>query len=205
MLAALFQGFVLGLSMILPIGAQNSLVLNQGILRSHHLTVASVCALCDALLISAGLFGAGTLINRSPLALSVITCLGVAFLLFYGAQSLKSALAIKTNNAVQTAKKQGFWAVIATTLAVTLLNPHVYLDTVVVIGGVGSQFSHKLLYGFAIGCIGASVVWFFALAIAAAKLSPLLAKPRVKQAIDFLIFVMMWMIAAKLLIFWISQ
>ena len=196
---ALLQGFGLGASMIIPIGAQNAYVLNQGIKRNHHLTTATICSILDTLFISLGIFGGGALLSSNETLLISVTVGGVLFLLFYGSLSLSSALRSAQE---QEQRKQvlarGRRAVILGALAVTVLNPHMYLDTVVILGSIGGQFEGSDRIAFAIGTIMASFVWFYTLSIGAAKLGPTLSKPKVKRGIDLAVAAMMFFIAAHL-------
>ncbi|WP_027253594.1 LysE/ArgO family amino acid transporter [Photobacterium halotolerans] len=195
----LLQGFGLGASMIIPIGAQNAYVLNQGIKRNHHLTTATVCSLLDVLFISLGVFGGGALLSSNENLLLAVTLGGIAFLLFYGSLSLKSAFSQTSEEEAQRQiLARGRRAVVAGALAVTVLNPHLYLDTVVILGSIGGQFEGQDRIAFAIGTILASFVWFFTLSIAAAKMAPTLSKPKVKRGIDIAVAAMMFIIAAHL-------
>ncbi|MDB1124894.1 LysE/ArgO family amino acid transporter [Vibrio algarum] len=194
----MFQGFGLGASMIIPIGAQNAYVLNQGIKRNYHLTTATLCSLIDALLISLGVFGGGAILSQNELLLSTVTVGGIAFLTFYGYLSLKSAFSSQTEKLDVNAITKSRRSVILSVLAVSLLNPHVYLDTVVVLGSIGGQFEGNDRISFAIGTMAASFVWFYALSISAAKLATTLSKPRVKAGIDIGVALIMFLIAASL-------
>jgi L-lysine exporter family protein LysE/ArgO len=194
----LFQGFGLGASMIIPIGAQNAYILNQGIKKNHHLTAAMLCSLIDALLISLGVFGGGAILSQNELLLSTVTIGGIAFLTFYGYLSLKSAFQSQTENLDINTITKSRRSVILSVFAVSLLNPHVYLDTVVVLGSIGGQFEGSDRLSFAIGTMTASFVWFFALSIAASKLAPTLSKPKVKVSIDIGVALIMFLIAASL-------
>jgi len=195
----LLQGFGLGASMIIPIGAQNAYVLNQGIKRNHHLTTATICSLLDTLFISLGIFGGGAILSQNEVLLTGVTLGGIAFLSVYGALSLRSAFkgadASESNSEVIARGKR---TVILGALAVTVLNPHLYLDTVVILGSIGGQFEGEERISFAIGTILASFVWFYSLSMGAAKLGPTLSKPKVKQAIDIGVALMMFTIAAVL-------
>ncbi|MFW7522700.1 LysE/ArgO family amino acid transporter [Vibrio ostreicida] len=196
----LLQGFALGASMIIPIGAQNAYVLNQGIRRHYHLTTATICSVLDILFISIGVFGGGAFLAQNTTLLMATTLLGAVFLIGYGLLSLKSAfLANKQPESVSQRIKQGRYAIMLGALAVTLLNPHLYLDTLVILGAIGGQFNGQEKMDFTIGSISASFVWFFTLSMGAAKLGPTLSKPRVKQAIDLIVAVMMFAIAIMLL------
>ncbi|MDT8869468.1 LysE/ArgO family amino acid transporter [Vibrio fluvialis] len=194
----LLQGFGFGATMIIPIGAQNAYVLNQGIKRNHHLTTATICSFLDIFFISLGIFGGGAILSQSELLLTFVTVGGIAFLTFYGLQSWKSAFKAQSEENATTTTARGRRAVILGTLAVTVLNPHLYLDTVVILGSIGGQFEGNDRLSFAIGTIMASFVWFYSLSIGAAKLAPTLSKPRVKQAIDIGVALMMFGIAIAL-------
>ncbi len=194
----LLQGFGFGATMIIPIGAQNAYVLNQGIKRNHHLTTATICSFLDIFFISLGIFGGGAILSQSELLLTFVTVGGIAFLTFYGLQSWKSAFTAQSEENATTTTARGRRAVILGTLAVTVLNPHLYLDTVVILGSIGGQFEGNARLSFAIGTIMASFVWFYSLSIGAAKLAPTLSKPRVKQAIDIGVALMMFGIAIAL-------
>ncbi|MBY8233980.1 LysE/ArgO family amino acid transporter [Vibrio fluvialis] len=194
----LLQGFGFGATMIIPIGAQNAYVLNQGIKRNHHLTTATICSFLDIFFISLGIFGGGAILSQSELLLTFVTVGGIAFLTFYGLQSWKSAFTAQSEENATTTTARGRRAVILGTLAVTVLNPHLYLDTVVILGSIGGQFEGNDRLSFAIGTIMASFVWFYSLSIGAAKLAPTLSRPRVKQAIDIGVALMMFSIAIAL-------
>lgn len=195
----LLQGFGLGASMIIPIGAQNAYVLNQGIQRHHHLTTATVCSICDVIFISLGVFGGGALLSSNETLLFAVTLGGIAFLTVYGAMSLKSAFAsANSEEQQQAAMARGRRAVILGALAVTVLNPHLYLDTVVILGSIGGQFEGHDRIAFAVGTIMASFAWFYGLSVGAAKLGPTLSKPKVKRGIDLAVAAMMFFIASHL-------
>lgn len=194
----MLQGFGLGASMIIPIGAQNAYVLNQGINRNHHLMTATVCSLLDVLFISVGIFGGGALLAQNETLLLLVTVGGIAFLSFYGYLSFRRAFSPSTEQTSTIALSSGKRAVLLGALAVTLLNPHLYLDTVVILGSIGGQFEGQDRIAFAIGTVFASFVWFYTLSIGAAKLAPTLSKPRVKQGIDIAVGTMMIVIALTL-------
>ncbi|OEF05369.1 LysE/ArgO family amino acid transporter [Vibrio genomosp. F10] len=193
------QGFGMGAAMIIPIGAQNAFVLNQGIKKQHHLIVAAICAMCDALLVFAGIFGGSKLLTASPLALTVITCAGVLFLSFYGLSSLHRAWKSQSDAFKANQKVMSRTMVISATLAVTLLNPHVYLDTFVVLGSIGASYAQPDRLPFALGIVAASFFWFFSLSTVAAKMAPILNRPKVQRIIDLLFGVIMLSIAWKLM------
>lgn len=199
MLAVYLQGFALSAAMILPLGPQNAFVMNQGIKRQHHLMSAALCALSDIILICAGIFGGSALLNSSPLLLALVTWGGVAFLLWYGWGALTAAWrGDSSSSSTIAAGAQGRWRIIVTLLAVTWLNPHVYLDTFVVLGSLGGQLLPDVRRWFAFGAVSASVAWFFALALLAAWLSPWLNRPTSQRVINLLVGSVMWFIAFQL-------
>lgn len=199
MFSAGLQGLLLGGSMIIPIGAQNAYILNQGIKRNHHLMTASICILCDVVLILTGVFGAGSLLAMNSHLLTAITLAGVLFLTIYSAFSFRSAWRYSySQTELDNAKKNRKKVVIAT-LAVTLLNPHVYLDTVVILGSVGNQFSGSDRIAFAIGTLCASTLWCYGLAMSAARFSVWLNQPKVQRAIDITVGCIMLTIAYNLM------
>lgn len=182
--------------MIIPIGAQNAYVLNQGIKRNHHLTTATICSVLDMIFISLGIFGGGAILSQNEILLTSVTLGGIAFLSFYGLLSLKSAFKPESESESKgEIVARGRRTVILGALAVTVLNPHLYLDTVVILGSIGGQFEGHDRISFALGTIMASFVWFYTLSIGAAKLGPTLSKPKVKKTIDIAIAMMMFTIA----------
>lgn len=192
-----FEGFALGLSLILAIGAQNAFVLRQGLLRQHVLPIVLVCALSDALLIAAGVAGFGVLAQAVPGLEWGMRLFGAAFLLWYGGRTLSSAW----HGGAQMDAGQGsvsLRAAVLTCLALTWLNPHVYLDTVVLLGAISSQYADRL--AFALGAMSASLAFFFALGFGARLLAPVFARPKAWQVLDLGIGLTMWAIAAKLLL-----
>ncbi|XAW89808.1 LysE/ArgO family amino acid transporter [Vibrio sp. CDRSL-10 TSBA] len=194
----LLQGFGFGATMIIPIGAQNAFVLNQGIKRNHHLTTATLCSFLDIFFISLGIFGGGAILTQNEWLLALVTLGGILFLIFYGIQSLKSAFDQQQESSDKQAMLRGRRAVILGTLAVTVLNPHLYLDTIVILGSIGGQFEGSDRISFAIGTILASFVWFYSLSMGAAKLAPTLSKPKVKKVIDLVVAAVMFLIAFTL-------
>nr|WP_250154957.1 LysE/ArgO family amino acid transporter [Vibrio alginolyticus] len=182
--------------MIIPIGAQNAYVLNQGIKRNHHLTTATICSVLDMIFISLGIFGGGAILSQNEILLTSVTLGGIAFLSFYGLLSLKSAFKPESESESKgEIVARGRRTVILGALAVTVLNPHLYLDTVVILGSIGGQFEGHDRIAFALGTIMASFVWFYTLSIGAAKLGPTLSQPKVKKNIDIAIAMMMFTIA----------
>jgi len=189
---------MLGAALILPLGPQNAFVLNQGIRRQYHLMTALLCTLSDVALICAGVFGGSALLMQSPWLLALVTWGGVLFLLWYGFGALKTAFARDIDLENAEALRQGRGQIIATMLAVTWLNPHVYLDTFVVLGSLGGQLAEMPKRWFALGTISASFLWFFSLALLAAWLAPRLRTATAQRVINILVGLVMWFIALKL-------
>lgn len=198
MLSYYFQGLALGAAMILPLGPQNAFVMNQGIRRQYPLMVAGLCALSDLVLICAGIFGGSAVLMQSPWLMALVTWGGVAFLLWYGFGALKTAFSQQLELANAEVLKQGRWRIIATMLAVTWLNPHVYIDTFVVLGSLGGQLAAEPKRWFALGTISASFIWFFGLALLAAWLAPRLRTAKAQRIINVVVGVIMWFIAFQL-------
>jgi L-lysine exporter family protein LysE/ArgO len=187
----LVVGFLASSALIAAIGAQNAFVLRQGIRREHVLPVVALCALSDAVLIVAGIAGVGALIAAHPVALSVATVGGVAFLVAYGLLAAKRAwkpgATILTPSTAAPARLAG---VLLTCAALTFLNPHVYLDTVVLLGALANeQREGRWLFG--VGAVTASAVWFVCLGYGARRLSGLFAKPSTWRVLDGVIAVTM--------------
>ncbi|TMV07853.1 amino acid transporter [Ruegeria sediminis] len=196
MSASFVPGFALGFSLILAIGAQNAFVLRQGLRREHVFVLCLTCAVSDALLIAAGVAGFGALAAAAPLFETVMRYGGAAFLTWYGARSLMSAwkggAALQAGNGQRTSLR----AALITVLAFTWLNPHVYLDTVVLIGSISAQYEDRL--GFALGATSSSFVFFFSLGYGARLIAPWFSRPRAWQVLDTLIGFTMLAIALKL-------
>ncbi len=193
-----FQGALLGAAMILPLGPQNAFVLQQGSRKQFHMMSALLCALSDTLLIIAGVFGGSALLSQSEILMQLITWAGVAFLLWYGYGAFRTAM--RSDNVISQVENSIItrWKVVITLFAVTWLNPHVYLDTFVVLGSVGSQLESQLRPWFTAGALTASFVWFFVLAMLAAWFSPILNKPRSQRIINLFVGSVMWFIAFQL-------
>ncbi|WP_075182390.1 arginine exporter ArgO [Pantoea sp. 1.19] len=198
MFSIYFQGVMLGAALILPLGPQNVFVMNQGMQRQYHVMTAALCSLSDALLIGAGLFGGSALLLQSPLLLQWVTWGGVAFLLWYGFGALKTACSGAVTLAQTLQAPRGRWRIVLTLMAVTWLNPHVYLDTFVVLGSLGGQLPTEPRRWFALGTITASLLWFFGLALLAARLAPRLNTVLAQRTIQLLVGIVMWGVAGKL-------
>lgn len=197
-MATFLPGFLLGLSLILAIGAQNAFVLRQGLTGVHVLTVVLACALSDAVLITLGVFGFARLTDWLPGIVPVMRYAGAAFVTFYGLRSLRAALG--PDAALMPAERRvvPLGRTLAVALALTWLNPHVYLDTVLLLGSVSTQYEDRA--AFAAGAVMASFVFFFSLGFGAALLRPVFATPRAWRALEAAIAAVMWAIAAKLLL-----
>ncbi|MEM6306084.1 MAG: LysE/ArgO family amino acid transporter [Pseudomonadota bacterium] len=198
MFASFLPGFALGFTLILAIGAQNAFVLRQGLIREHVFWVCLTCAVSDALLIAGGVAGFGALAEAVPWFEPLMRYGGAAFLIWYGWLNARSAWrggqAMDTSGSGQRSLR----AALLTVLALTWLNPHVYLDTVVLLGSISAQYPSKLAFGA--GAVTASFTFFFSLGYGARLLSPIFARPRSWQVLDALIALVMWGIALKLLL-----
>lgn len=195
--AAFVSGFLLGLGLIVAIGAQNAFVLRQGLMRSHVFAVCLICAVSDALLIAAGVAGLGTLVARSPGLVYWVTFGGAAFLFAYAA--LAFARALRPGRLEAAREGTGDLAgAVAACLAFTFLNPHVYLDTVVLLGALSAGFEGNARLAYGIGAGLASFVWFFGLGYGARLLQPVFARPAAWRILDLVIGFAMAAIAAGL-------
>ncbi|WP_439887642.1 LysE/ArgO family amino acid transporter [Pseudomonas sp. MBLB4123] len=192
------NGLLVAIGLIMAIGTQNVFVLAQSLRREHHVPVALLCILCDALLVSAGVFGLAAALSQSPLLLGIARWGGAAFLLWYGAQALRRAWNPQALDASGQGVPRSRRRVLLAALAVTLLNPHVYLDTVLLIGSLGAQ--QPMPGAYALGAASASLLWFLGLALGAAWLAPWLARPATWRLIELGVAAMMFAIAAQLLL-----
>ncbi|EWC42931.1 amino acid transporter LysE [Stutzerimonas stutzeri KOS6] len=189
------NGLLVAAGLIMAIGAQNAFVLAQSLRREHHLPVAALCIACDVLLVSVGVFGLAALLASNPLLLEITRWGGAAFLLWYGTLALRRAARPQSLHGTE-AQPRSRRAVLLAALAVTLLNPHVYLDTVVLIGTLGAQQPEPGAY--TLGAASASTLWFLMLALGGAWLAPWLARPLTWRLIDLGVAMMMFAIAAQL-------
>lgn len=193
------QGLVLGLGLIVAIGAQNAFVLRQGLRREHVGLIVLFCALADALLIGAGVLGMGQALGERPLLARTLALAGAVFLAAYGWKAIQRARHASTLDAATDTPALSRMAALAQAAAFTLLNPHVYLDTVLLVGSIGAQHTPLLRPWFIAGASSASVLWFTALGYGSRKLAPVFAQPRAWKVLDSLIGAMMWLLAALLL------
>ncbi len=200
LLAAGLSGFGLGAGLIIAIGAQNAYVLRAGLRRQNVLAVTSVCFVVDCVLIALGAGGFAGLIAAFPGLPAAAAWAGALFLFIYGLRALRAALRPDVLVAAppDQAASRGRRHAVATALALSLLNPHVYLDTVVLLGGIAATHPPDDRLAFAVGAIAASGAWFYALGFGAARLAPLFAKPLAWRLLDAAIAIVMWAIAASL-------
>lgn len=198
-------GFFLGLSLIVAIGAQNAFILRQGLLKRHVLILCSICALSDAGLILAGVLGLGALVEQFPQLISFVTIGGAVFLFTYGFLAARRALRPSAMEGTELADTQPLKAAVLTVFAFTFLNPHVYLDTFILVGGISTGYQGASLVAFTIGAMSASCVWFFTLGYGAQLLTPLFQKPKAWQILDGLIALIMFAIGLSLVTRFFSQ
>ncbi|WP_319469825.1 LysE/ArgO family amino acid transporter [uncultured Pseudodesulfovibrio sp.] len=192
------QGFGMGGGLILAIGAQNAFVLTQSVRRNHHLAVAALCILCDGILISLGVTGTGTMVASNPTLGMIAAWGGAAFLIWYGLTALMSAIrggSLQTGDETEKTLRH----TLMLTLAVTLLNPHVYLDTIVLMGSISGQFPTPDRYMFGLGAFAASFTWFTVLSLGGQMLAPVFRREITWRILDVLVCLTMWAIAGKLI------
>ncbi|MCW0183441.1 LysE/ArgO family amino acid transporter [Zavarzinia sp.] len=193
------QGFLLGASLIVAIGAQNAYVLRLGLMRRHVFAISTLCFLSDALLIGAGVGGLGSIIQGMPALLFWITLAGAGFLTVYGLIAFRRALRPAGLQA-SGGDVGSLGAVLATGAALTFLNPHVYLDTVVLLGSLSARFEGEGRLAYGLGAALASGVWFYGLGFGSRLLAPLFARPMAWRVLDSLIALVMWSIAFGLVL-----
>lgn len=197
MIIPFLQGFGASGGLIVAIGAQNAYLLSQSVRRRYPLIIASICAVCDALFITAGVAGVGTVVAGNPKLVQIAAWGGALFLIWYGWNAFRSALrggTLESDGAAATSLRSA----VLTTLAVTLLNPHVYIDTILLLGGISGQFQGTGRLMFGVGAVSASFVWFFSLGFGGRFLAPLFRKPGAWRILDGAICAVMWSIAASL-------
>lgn len=199
MIGAALTGFATGFSLILAIGAQNAFVLRQGLARQHVFGLCLLCAVSDALLITVGVLGFSAIITSFPSLPVVMAWAGAAFLFVYGAMRLRAAW-IGDYAMEISGRDMGLAATLGTALALTWLNPHVYLDTVGLIGAISTQYETPFLRGvYGVGAVIASFVFFFSLGYGARFMAPFMQSARSWRILDVVIGAVMWLIAIKLL------
>lgn len=199
MLYSYIQGFAVSFGLILAIGAQNAFVLKQGLKQQSVFWVCLVCALSDSILISLGVLGFSKLILLYPQALLLAKYFGAAFLLWYGAQHFYQAYTAQETPLQAASAPHQPWKIILICLAMTWLNPHVYLDTVILIGAISASFEATKLY-FTLGAMSASWLFFFSLGYGARLLTPIFQSVKAWRILDVIIGLVMWGIATSLLL-----
>lgn len=197
---SLLAGFGAGLSLIVAIGAQNAFVLRQGLRREHLAPIVAVCIASDAVLIVAGVGGVGALIQAAPFALAVVRWAGAAFLLAYAVIAARRALKPGALAASGPAARTTLTAAVTTAVALTWLNPHVYLDTVVLLGSLASGHGAAGRWPFAWGAVAGSTLWFSLLGFGAKFLAPVFARPGAWRILDGGIAVLMTVLAVLLVV-----
>ena len=194
-----FTAFALAAGLIIAIGAQNAHVLRQGIAGHYVGTTVILCGFFDTVLMTSGVFGFGWLLTQLPMLEDVARLGGAVFLLWYGSRCVRSAMAPLSSVSVESRVATSLPAAIATVSAFTLLNPHVYLDTVVLVGSIGGQYEGSARTVFAVGAFTASWVWFIALGYGARLVRPYFESPRAWQVLDGFIALVMFAIVLSLL------
>jgi L-lysine exporter family protein LysE/ArgO len=195
-MVALLSGFFASLSLIIAIGAQNAFVIKQGLLRSHVTLVVIFCSIADAFFILLGIGGLGTLVQSQPRILEYIRWFGVAYLTWFGIRSVRAALSTQTMTVEKTDEKSAV-KVLLSLFTFTFLNPHVYLDTVILLGSIANQFSSHRWY-FALGASMASVLWFTTIGYGARAASKYMTRPIFWKVLDSIIAFIMFSIAISL-------
>lgn len=193
------KGFIVTISLIVAIGAQNAYVLKLGLLRQHVLKAALFCTLSDLLLISAGVLGLGFFIQGNQLLINSIAIFGIVFLLFYAFLSFKSAFKNESLQIDDNVKTDPLKKVLSMLFVFTFLNPHTYLDTVLLIGGIGASIESSMKLLFLLGAVTASATWFLTLGLGARLLIPLFKKPITWKILDISIGFLMTYIAYSLI------
>ncbi|MDE1159206.1 MAG: LysE/ArgO family amino acid transporter [Neorhizobium sp.] len=199
LVSAILSGFALGGSLIVAIGAQNAFILRQGLIRSNVFVLCLICAVSDALLITAGVGGLGAAVSQSPVLIAVATLSGAVFLASYAVMAFRRA-ARPGVLVAGTPEAMALGNAVAACLAFTFLNPHVYLDTVVLLGSLSAAFKGVERVAYGAGAALASFVWFFALGYGARLLAPVFAKPAAWRVLDLVIGIVMGLIAAGLIV-----
>ena len=198
-MVAIIAGFFASLSLIIAIGAQNAYVIKQGLLRSHVTLVVLFCSAADAFFIVLGVGGLGTFVQSQPKALEYIRWFGVAYLSWFGIKSVRAALSTQTLT-VATSEKQSAGKVLLSLITFTFFNPHVYLDTVILLGSIANQFAEHRWY-FALGASTASVLWFTSIGYGARAASKYMTKPIFWKVLDSVIALIMFSIAITLALY----
>lgn len=197
MFAIYLKGLALGASLIIAIGAQNAFVFSQGVRRKYNVIIPLICSTSDAILIAVGVLGVGELLTSNQLISQIASVGGALFLGWYGLKSFRSFLKPSVLDETKEGPKS-LKAAVLFTLAVTLLNPHVYIDTILLLGSISIQFEGNGRYAFGAGAVSASFLWFFSLSLGGKALSPLFKNPLAWKILDLMITAIMWFIAINL-------
>ena len=196
---AFTTGFALGATLIIAIGSQNAFVLRQGIRKEHVAPIVVFCALSDLVLIGAGVAGLAGLLGDSPTLVALLTIAGSAFLTWYGIRALQRALFPQSLRAAAGDEPLSLANAMAQAAGFTLLNPHVYLDTVLLMGSIGTRQPPDMRIWFVGGAACASGVWFTTLGFGARLLAPIFARPRAWQVLDTAVGLTMLSLAVMLI------
>ncbi|WLS91133.1 LysE/ArgO family amino acid transporter [Gilliamella apicola] len=203
MISEILRGALISASLIIAIGAQNLFVLKQGLLRNHIFYVSGICFICDFVLMSIGILEVGTFISNNPFITNILAILGALFLIWYGFKAFKSAIKGTSSMQVQSqdSNNNSLVKVILATLAITLLNPHVYLDTVVIVGGIAGTLNSEQKMAFLTGAVCVSFIWFFSIGYGARLLTPLFKQKKMWVVLDCLVGLVMFYIAYRLILY----
>ncbi len=199
-LTAYIQGFIVTAPLIMAIGAQNIFVLRQGMLKQHVLAIVLFCSVMDAVLIALGVGGLGKILGAAPQLRQFMALGGALFLIWYGSGAARRALSPGALDASLSNGTSSIGAALTSAAAFTLLNPHVYLDTILLVGSIGARLEPTDQPMFVGGATTASLLWFTCLGFGAGVVAPYLSKPKVWRVIESLVAVLMFAIAAKLLL-----
>lgn len=192
------QGFLICMGLIATIGAQNTFLLKQGLLKQHVFLLCLLFFLCDCLLFSLGVFGLGHFISQEKMASVALALVGALFLCIYGARAFLSAYRNNTALSLEQGSRLSLKRVMMIALALTFLNPHVYLDTIVIIGGIAGTLNTEQKWAFLLGTSSASGLWFFSVGYGTRLLIPFFQKPLTWRLLDFFTGIIMWFIALNL-------
>ncbi|WP_136523994.1 LysE/ArgO family amino acid transporter [Geomonas ferrireducens] len=199
LLSPLLSGFGLGAGLIIAIGSQNAFVLRQGLKRQYVFTVCTICFLCDSLLISLGAGGFSTVVAASPLFMKLTLWGGVLFLFAYGLRAFAAAFKPGTLESEDgTASEVPLRQVVLMTVSFSLLNPHAFLDTVLLLGSLAGQYPGLSRLAFALGAMAASLTWFYGIGYGARLIAPFFRKPQAWRMLDIMVGCTMWLIAFRL-------
>jgi len=197
--SAFTTGFVLSATLIVAIGAQNAFVLRQGIRKEHVAPIVAFCALSDFILMGAGVAGLASVLGNAPVLVALLTAAGSGFLVWYGIRALRRASLPQSLRAAEGTEPLSLGNALAQAAGFTLLNPHVYLDTVLLVGSIGTRQPPDMRAWFVGGAACASGVWFTTLGYGARLLAPIFARPRAWQVLDTVVGLTMLTLAVLLI------